>query len=342
MNDNDEKKNPGASSGDDTSALFVSARKKQLAEQEVQRRAAEEEAKRKAAEEEVRCLEAEVAERKRQAEEEARKIAEEARAQKAEAAANPDAILGAPPAEKTGKGASLPQLPKISIPRPNIGSAGRGEAAGKSKMLKIIGGVVAVLLVAVFLIAGSGDESSEGDRTKTAAADKIAVDVNAPFNAKGTLSSIGMALNYPSSIFTAHSNTPTRLDLVADDGADTTLMIFTSGKPTAQPLTTKEIMLTVLEADNKAMVAGMLGTVNEPVILSQKAVNPKSNVWQYLTTATFKDDKGEEVYLYWWTGAWTYNKQSYVYEYVFACKTKLAVKYLPLVEKIWDKKTDVK
>ncbi len=37
---NEEKKNPGAASGDDTSALFVSARKKQLAEQEVQRKAA--------------------------------------------------------------------------------------------------------------------------------------------------------------------------------------------------------------------------------------------------------------------------------------------------------------
>ena len=74
----DEKRNLGASSSDDTSALFVTQRKKQIAEQEAQRKAAEEEAKRVAAEAEVRRLEAEVAARKQKAEEEARRIAQEA------------------------------------------------------------------------------------------------------------------------------------------------------------------------------------------------------------------------------------------------------------------------
>ncbi|HWR56589.1 MAG TPA: hypothetical protein VN462_08770 [Negativicutes bacterium] len=343
MND-DEKKNPGAASGDDTSALFVSARKKQLAEQEAQRKVAEEEAKRRAAEEEVRRLEAEVAERKRQAEEEARRIAEEARAQKAEAAANPDAILGVPPAEKAGKGASLPHMPTISVPKPNIGSAWAEKFTQNPKMLKIIGGAVVLLLVLVLFISWGGDKSDKGDlidEDKAAAAANIFVDVNAAFDKRATLSSIGMVVNYPSSIFTVKSATPTKLELTAGEDDHAVLMIFTSGQPAEKPISTKEQMIAALEADNKQMVAGMLKTVADPVVLSQKAVNPRGNVWQYLTTATFQDN-GEEAYLYWWTGAWTMNKQSYVYEYVFACKTSLAVKYLPLVEKIWEKKADVK
>ncbi len=74
---NDNLNNNGAPSSDETSALFVSARKKQLAEQEQQRIAAEKEAARIAAEAEVRRLEAEVEERKRRAQEDAIKIQQE-------------------------------------------------------------------------------------------------------------------------------------------------------------------------------------------------------------------------------------------------------------------------
>ncbi len=73
----DNFNNRGAPSSDETSALFVSARKKQLAEQEQQRIAAEQEAARIAAEAEVRRLEAEVEERKRKAQEDAIKIQKE-------------------------------------------------------------------------------------------------------------------------------------------------------------------------------------------------------------------------------------------------------------------------
>ncbi len=74
---NENQNNQGAPSSDETSALFVSARKKQLAEQEEQRLAAEKQAARLAAEEEVRRLEAEVAERKRKAEADAVQIQQE-------------------------------------------------------------------------------------------------------------------------------------------------------------------------------------------------------------------------------------------------------------------------
>ncbi|XEQ95505.1 hypothetical protein SPX_02760 [Sporomusa paucivorans] len=343
---NEEKKNPGAASGDDTSALFVSARKKQLAEQEVQRKAAEEEAKRKAAEEEVRRLEAEVAERKRQAEEEAIRIAEEARAQKAEAAANPDAILGPPPAEQEGKGAGLPQMPKISIPRPDISPAAMEKITGNPKRLKIIGAAVVVLMAVLFFAWGGGEEA-QGDpgdtnnAAKAVAVDTV-IDVNAPFNDQKTLSTSGIIIHYPSSIFTVQSSTASELVLSAGDDAHAMLIISIADTPTAKYLANKDMVIPVLEANNKAKVAGLLNTVSEPAVLSQKVVNPSGNVWRYLTTATFKDDTGQEMYMYWWTGVWYKNKQSYVSEYAFICKTSLAVKYLPLVEKIWDKKTTVK
>jgi hypothetical protein len=74
-----EKKTPsGAPASDTTSALFVSARKKQLEQQEAERRAKEKEEQRLAAEEEARRLEREVEERRRRAEEESRRVEAEA------------------------------------------------------------------------------------------------------------------------------------------------------------------------------------------------------------------------------------------------------------------------
>ena len=343
---NEENKNPGAASGDDTSALFVSARKKQLAEQEVQRKAAEEEAKRKAAEEEVRRLEAEVAERKRQAEEEAKRVAVEARAKKAEAAANPDAILGAPPAEQDSKGTGLPQVPKISIPRPNIGPDSMGKITGNPKLLKIIGGAVALLLLVVFLTWGGGgsNKDNEADQGKPAVAGSVTVNTNAPFEAQTTVSDFGRVFHYPSSIFTVQSATKNELVLGAGDPLHGQLIISLANTPTAKYLATKDIAIPTLEANNKAKVAAYLNTVSEPVILSQKDQSPSANVWRYLTAATYKNDKGEAMYLYWWTGVWhkKSQKQSYLYEYAFECREDLAVKYLPIVERIWDEKTTVK
>lgn len=147
--DQDKKTNSGAPSSDTTSALFVSARKKQLEQQEAERKAKEQEEQRLAAEAEVRRLEAEVEERRRkaeeearrveqeaaekrkqaeeegrrieqeaaekrkQAEEEARHIAEEARKKKAQAAEDPDAILGTAPQKKEKKLPTMPKIPKM-------------------------------------------------------------------------------------------------------------------------------------------------------------------------------------------------------------------------------------
>lgn len=183
----DKKSNPGAPATDTTSALFVSARKKQLQQQEEEQRAREKEEKRLEAEAEVRRLEQEVAERKRKveeearkAEEEARRIAEEARARKAEAEANPDAILGkAPEAQPAGKGFNMPKLGagkpgrdkaapspdpgRKTTPeaQPALGSAAKDGRAAKvnKKMIPMIGGAAAVVLIAIIaivMITGSG------------------------------------------------------------------------------------------------------------------------------------------------------------------------------------------
>ena len=73
----EEEKKMGAPAEDETAALFVTARKKQLAEQEAQRKADEEKAKRDAAEAEVRRLEEEIEARKLKAQEEERRLQEE-------------------------------------------------------------------------------------------------------------------------------------------------------------------------------------------------------------------------------------------------------------------------
>lgn len=176
----DKKSNPGAPATDTTSALFVSARKKQLQQQEEEQRAREKEEKRLEAEAEVRRLEQEVAERKRKveeearkAEEEARRIAEEARARRAEAEANPDAILGkAPEAQPAGKGFHMPKIGAgkpgrdKAAPSPNpgrktapeaqpaVGSVAKDGRTAKvdKKMIPIIGGAAAVVLIAIIAI----------------------------------------------------------------------------------------------------------------------------------------------------------------------------------------------
>jgi hypothetical protein len=168
--DQENKTPTGASSSDTTSALFVSARKKQLEQQETQRRAKEKEDQRLAAEAEVRRLEREVEERRRkaeedarmaeaeaeqkrrQADEEARRIAEEARAKRDMAAQDPDSFLGAQ--QQTPKWqdkSSGTPLKSISIPPIS------------KKLLMIVGGAVgAIVLVIILIIAISSGDSNGG------------------------------------------------------------------------------------------------------------------------------------------------------------------------------------
>jgi len=178
----ENKNTTGAPAGDTTSALFVSARKKQLEQQESDRRAKEKEDQRLAAEAEVRRLEREVEERRRKAEEnarraeadaaaETRRIAEEAKARQTQAAANPDAVLGAQPQKKEIK---MPSMPKSSSASPATSPAASGGAAAakaplNTKMLAIIGGVAGVIILIVVLVfaLGRGNDSGGGSTAPT-------------------------------------------------------------------------------------------------------------------------------------------------------------------------------
>jgi len=183
---NQDNKAPGGAPSDDTtSALFVSARKKQLEQQEQERRAKEKEDERLAAEAEVRRLEAEVEERrrkaeedarraeaeaeqrKRQADEEARRIAEEARAKKEKAAEDPDSVLGAQPQKKEIKlpKITLPQMPKSFDKDPGISAEPIIKQPINKKMLFIGGGAVAaiaLIVILVFALGGGNDGYSGG------------------------------------------------------------------------------------------------------------------------------------------------------------------------------------
>ena len=162
----EEKKNIGASSEDDTSALFVTARKKQLAEQEARQKAAEEEARRVAAEAEVRRLEAEVAARKQKAEEEARRLAEEAeeRRRRAEEERIADEKRVSADADDQRRLSQIPSGTPSS--KPEAGKAVRSVAnkvkgLGKKK-LTIIGASAAGVILAVIIIIAAVSLSGGG------------------------------------------------------------------------------------------------------------------------------------------------------------------------------------
>ena len=194
--DQDNKNTTGAPSNDTTSALFVSARKKQLEQQEADRRAREKEEQRLAAEAEVRRLEREVEDRRRKAEEDAKKadedarrIAEESRQKQAQAASNPDAILGAQQEKKEIKLPSMPKMPKISAPvkqekpaKPAGGAATATKAPMNTKMLAIIGGGVAVVVLIIVLVMtmGGGDRGGGADLPNNYISNSLGIDFSYP------------------------------------------------------------------------------------------------------------------------------------------------------------------
>lgn len=153
--DQNNKPNAGAPSSDTTSALFVSARKKQLEQQEIERRAQEKEEQRRAKEAEVRRLEQEVEERRRRAEMEAQAVA-----------ANP---FGAPVAPSTQTGTSLQNQPVPAVSQPARPAAAAKQpnvtVGGDRKKLFIIGGgaLAAVILVVILIVALGGGGGIDPD-----------------------------------------------------------------------------------------------------------------------------------------------------------------------------------
>ena len=199
---NQDNKTPTTAPSDDTtSALFVSARKKQLQQQESDRIAKEKEAERLAAEAEVRRLEAEVEERRRRAEEDARRTEaeaeqrrrqadEDARRVEAEAEqrrrqADEDARRVEAEAEQRRRQADK-EAKRIAVearskmeqaatdPDSILGARKSGTGASKkpiNKMLLFVGGGVAgavVLIVVIIIIALSlGAEEYDNGRLDT-------------------------------------------------------------------------------------------------------------------------------------------------------------------------------
>ena len=170
----DDRNTPsGASSDDTTSALFVSARKKQLQQQEAERLAQEKEAQRLAAEAEVQRLEREVEERRRQAEEEARRIeyenAEKKRLAEEEARrAESENAMRRQQAEaearridkevmaKQTQAAKTSQEPQLM----HVGISPSPYPAKKTKpiLFAAIGAAVVVIAIVLIVIFSSGDK----------------------------------------------------------------------------------------------------------------------------------------------------------------------------------------
>lgn len=161
MDENDKKVNGGAPSSDTTSALFVSARKKQLEQQEAERRAKEKEEQRLAAEAEVRRLEREVEERRRKAEEDARQAEEDARRFEAETAekkrqAEARRIAGEAREENAQAPAGQAPAPGAAAPPPK-----EHRPLQSKKLMAMIGGGVLALALVVGLIALGGGKPAK-------------------------------------------------------------------------------------------------------------------------------------------------------------------------------------
>ncbi|MDR0549150.1 MAG: hypothetical protein LBI10_07055 [Deltaproteobacteria bacterium] len=144
-----DKKTPNvAPSTDTTSALFVSARKKQIEQQEAERRAKEKEEARLAAEAEVRRLEQEVEERRQKAERD--KVQVEADAASAAAAAKRKL--------EDDFAASLRQ-PSPGAPAPDVARPSAQPTKGSlKKILPIAGGALGLIILVIVLIAVLGSK----------------------------------------------------------------------------------------------------------------------------------------------------------------------------------------
>ncbi len=173
----DNKNNQGAPSTDNTSALFVSARKKQLQQQEQDRIAAEKEAARLAAEEEVRRLEQEVADRRRQAEEDAKKVEEEAQerrrlAEESRVQEEKDAKIRQLRQQQEQKQQPAKPFVPPTVATPTTGTAPAVAKKSSNEMIQdilqdkkklgIAIGAVAAILILIIVLATMGGGGSGG------------------------------------------------------------------------------------------------------------------------------------------------------------------------------------
>ena len=143
----ENKNGSGAPSTDTTSALFVSARKKQLEQQEEARRAKEKEAQRLSAEAEVRRLEQEVEERRRKAEEAALLVETQAREKR----------------EQARDGNSASTAPMTGVQQPALTKT--AKKVGKTVFI-IIGGIciaVVALFTIILMLPVDSDEAASWD-----------------------------------------------------------------------------------------------------------------------------------------------------------------------------------
>ncbi len=203
--DQKNSSNTGAPSTDTTQALFVSARKKQLEQQEAERLAKEREEERLAAEAEVCRLEQEVAERKRRAQEEAKRVEEES------ALRREQAELDAKQAEEESaraRAAAREAPPPENGPSPKEKAPAAKDAAkrggAKPNRLLLIGGAAAAVIVVVILVVvlGSGGGSAFNTKDFT----------------RSVSSTDGLTINYPTDWSNANFEASEGVFLISEDG----------------------------------------------------------------------------------------------------------------------------
>jgi len=316
-----KKNSDGAPSSDGTSALFVSARKKQLAQQEAERAAREKEEQRLAAEAEVRRLEAEVVERKRRAEEEAlrveadnaekrrlaeaeaKRIAAEASAMKAQAAANPNAVLGTAPTPTQAPVFAAPVQPA---------AAAQKKPLNMKLIIGAAAGALVVLILAIVLISSIGGGG---------------VDSDAKFDASTQVAVMAMGINYPKSQLKISSQNANGVAFgPIDQGDDVTIncVVHSVGNTTIQ----------ALNATNMEFVKALSTNIVDGKIGAADTVG--SHVRRRM--AGVDSDTGNAMVLYVQTGGWKniHNNKVYTYSFLLACPQKSEDAWV----KLWDRMLD--
>lgn len=167
--DQENKKNNVAPSTDTTSALFVSARKRQIEEQEAQRLAREKEDERRRAEDEVRRLEAEVAERKRRAEEEALRVATEEKQRLEDEKKRREEQQKRLDEEQRRQAKEAAQAAQKSTVQ-SVVSQGGAAVKKALPLLPIIGGAVGLVAVIVLVVLLASGGSGKQPKAKPAQA----------------------------------------------------------------------------------------------------------------------------------------------------------------------------
>jgi hypothetical protein len=321
-----EKKNPpGAPSSDTTSALFVTARKKQLAQQEMERKAKEMEEARLAAEAELRHLEEKVDLRRKRTEEEKKLAMVDPRRARKDAENLPQVDLDSlrqSPADET----------EIAPPK----------AQGSKKTILILAAVVVLLAAvaggALFLTRGGITKQAETSAvpveemiTQTPQSEDIEMlplNYNANFDTEIIVQQANLGFSYPSSELGVTEQTDSAVKLTSHDDLSFIYIGVVYRKESNQGKITDDEM--------KKQLEGVIDSMKKNVGLNVINVKDFTSNTDGQFMGTYTNDAGREQYVFVKFSVWENkaDKSNNIVATLLECPNSQSGDYLNLLLKI--------